>query len=591
MRQRILILLAFLLVMAVPFVVRSMTASTPGSASTIPQGARRLVIVTPHVEQIRIEFSEAFDRWHTRVHAERAVIDWRSPGGTSEIIKQLEASFDAAARKGLLKDNAFPSGTAPYDLFLGGGSFEHSKMKESKSATFDSKRVTYRMGQPARFDQARLDEWFGDNIIGAQKLYDPEQYWIGTALSGFGIVYNRDTLKQLGLSEPRAFTDLCDPRYTNMLAMTDGRLSGSVTTTYDSILNNQDWDKGWRTLRELCANARYFASAATRPPIDVGQGEAAAALAIDFYGRSQGQVLLRPGQSAEQGRVGYVDPVGAVYVDADPASILNGASDFELAQRFVEFCLTEEAQALWQFHAASDPRSKQNPLGPDARPMGPQAYELRRMPVRRVMYAKYAQYMMDQGDPFKAAADLKQRGWRSLIGPLMAAFGIDTSDELRAAWGALNRARTQAAASGFPPEVLARMESLFYAMPTHTFASDSLLAPKEILAGVSKPTLDELTRLKITSFEGLSARVTEAQIEGKLAPEIIAEMKSLLARRSAFGSSPATLELNAANFRAIRSDTDSWKDPIHGRRSLIDYTAFFKHNYEQVVQLAKQHGL
>src|SRR6185369_4088714 len=131
-------------------------------------------------------------------------------------------------------------------------------------------------------------------------------------------------LRELGLPEPRAFGDLTDFRYFNMLALADGRLSGSITTAYDSILNKEGWKNGWKMLREMSANARYFASAAPKPPIDVSQGEAAAGLAIDFYGRTQSQAVLAPGQDPADSRVGYVDPKGATYIDADPVTILRG---------------------------------------------------------------------------------------------------------------------------------------------------------------------------------------------------------------------------------------------------------------------------
>ena len=51
--------------------------------------------------------------------------------------------------------------------------------------------------------------------------------------------------------------------------------------------------------------------------------------------------------------------------------------------------LSEEAQALWQFHPTSTPAGANNPPGPDGRPMGPEQYALRRMPVRRIMYEKF----------------------------------------------------------------------------------------------------------------------------------------------------------------------------------------------------------
>ncbi len=545
MRARIAIAICLVLVLALPFVVRALAAGSGEPVSGRPGGRRSaaaadaatLIVVTPHVEQIRLEFGAGFDRWHRRVHGMPVVIDWRTPGGTSEIIKQLEAQFDAAARQGRIgPDGRAEPGAVGFDLFFGGGSFEHGKMKQVRRSTVGSggAAIEYRMGQPAGFEQQRLDEWFGENKIGVQHLYDPDQYWIGTALSGFGIVFNKEVLRDLGLPEPKTFADLCDARYANMLALADPRQSGSVTTTFESILNKEGWDRGWRILREMCANARYFASAATRVPVDVSQGEAAAGLSIDFYGRGQAQFTVRPGQDAAEARVGYVDPEGAVYIDADPASILNGAPNTELARRFVEYCLSDEAQALWQFPAVSGPVGRgaaadgkprgptnDRPLDADGRPFGPDRYELRRMPVRRDAYTRYSAWFVDKADPFALASDVASRGWRGAIAPMMAAFGADVMAELRPAWRALHRARQLAAAGRLSSGVLAEMERAFYAFPEHVMKDGSRLV------------------------------------------------------------------LNEANFKAISTDADRFRDTERARRTLIAYTEFFRSNYRHVARLGR----
>lgn len=530
MKARLAIAMAFVVVLSLPFLVRALAGGgdvarlSAGSATGV--GAATLIVVTPHVEQIRLEFGAAFNRWHQRLHGSPAVIDWRTPGGTSEIIKQLEAQFDAAARGGRIgADGRAEKGAVGFDLFFGGGSFEHGKMKAVRKAQgVGGTPIEYRMGQPAGFTQQQLDDWFGLNKIGVQTLYDPDQYWIGTALSGFGIVYNKDVLKRLGLPEPRSFGDLCDPRYSNMLALADPRQSGSVTTTFESIMNKEGWDQGWRILRELCANARYFASAATRVPVDVSQGEAAAGLAIDFYGRGQAQFTVRPGQDPATARVGYVDPQGAVYIDADPVSILNGAPNAELARRFVEFCLSDEAQVLWQMpprsHVAGDVAGW--PDGPDGRPLGPERYELRRMPVRRAMYEQYGRWFVDKANPFELASDVPGRGWRGAISPMMAAFGADVMPELRAAWAGLNRVRDHVKAGKASECDLAEIETVFYAWPKH--------------------------RMK----------------DG------------------------AELQFNEANFKAIYADADKFKDTERARRALIEYTQFFRTQYRRVASRAAE---
>lgn len=447
---------AFLVILGVPFLLRP---SAP-SMSNAREGVPRLVIITPHVTQISTEFGQAFEQWHKAKFGSDVLVDWRGPLGTSEIIKLLQSQYTAAIRGGkIANDGSCPPGTVDYDLAFGGGSFDHTRLRNGEGVTISVKEgdktveKPVPMSVPAGFTKAQLDAWYGENKIGSGLLYEPDQYWLGTALSGFGIVYNRDLLARLGLPEPDSFEALTDPKLQGMVALADPRQSGSIATTFDAILSNYGWDKGWRILREMCANARYFTNSSTKPPIDISHGEGAIGLAIDFYGRSQAQAIAKPGEDPEKVRVGYVDPKGTASIDADPISLLRGGPNPEIAKRFIEFCLTIEGQSLWNFHRlATD--------SVDA--LGPKQYELRRMPVRRVMYEKYADRLIDKVDPFAIASSVKPAGWRSALGPMMGAFAIDNADIQRSAWRTLNDARND---DTFPRNALAKMEAAFYAWP------------------------------------------------------------------------------------------------------------------------------
>ncbi|MEQ8844182.1 MAG: extracellular solute-binding protein [Phycisphaerales bacterium] len=504
--------------LALPWAVR------PANRAQSEADGPTLVIITPHTEQIRYEYERAFSLWHEANFGQPVRIDWRAPGGTSEIRRLLIDQYQAAIRNGEYELEARDDGSVEvviepgrmgYDLLFGGGSYEHGQMRRGFTTTIDGREIDVPISVPAGFTQAQLDEWFGENKIGTQRLYDPQQYWIGTALSGFGIIFNKDLYAERGMETPTAFADLTDPRLAGLVALADPRQSGSITTTFDSILNAYGWDEGWRILREMSANTRYFTSAATKPPLDVAAGEAMAGLAIDFYGRTQAQAVTAPGAPPESSRVGYVDPVGAVYIDADPVSMLRGGPSPVLAKRFVEFCLTEQAQSLWQFPA--------NPEQDGASPTGPVRYELRRAPVRRVMYERYADRFIDRLDPFTAAAEVDSRGWRSSIPVMMGAFGVDSDEELQAAWAALWRLRERAASDPAWAPVLARAEAAFYAFP-----SQAVVGP-------------------------------EGQIE--------------------------VLEFSEENYRPVRN---VWRDPEAAAEARIAYTRFFRDRYREVVELASR---
>lgn len=553
-RSIVLVILGLVAVVGVPLVMRPSAARARASAE------ETLVVITPHVPQIRAEFAAAFDRWHRRKHGSGVSIDYRTPGGTSEIIRFLQSVYSAHAIRVLEELRAedrealgdpklsiadrFGAGSMDADIVFGGGSFDHGRLKDpanvavwikpwekpgvtevkigplprgadatklaagkevtlpvslgektilvrlpmsaieqgpsvvgsltadaALSARVDLSRaereVQVSMSAPAGLDPAKLKTLIGENVIGVQTIHDPDQHWIGVAFSSFGVVYNRDWLKKLGLPEPTSFDDMGRPEFVGLVALADPRLSGSITTSMDAILSAYGWEKGWRVLRSMCANTRYYTAASSKPPIDVSQGEAAIGLAIDFYGRGQAQSILRLGQDASESRVGYVDPPGVVYIDADPVSVLRGAPHPELARRFIEFCLSDEGQALWQFHAKGDPRAAANPKNDSGEPMGPDQYELRRMPVRRDFYTSYASFFIDKVEPFAAATSNKPAGWRSAIGPILGACAVDTADEQREAWRAIIAAEKDAA---FPREVVAVMKELFFSFPPHMTA-------------------------------------------------------------------------------------------------------------------------
>ncbi|MCA9304008.1 MAG: extracellular solute-binding protein [Phycisphaerales bacterium] len=567
------------IILGVPFLL-----SMGGGRGTHTDDAPTLVVFTPHVPQIRDEFARAFSDWHLREFGERANLDFRTPGGTSEIRKQLEAMYTAALDDLFRSGNysfdpenhfALPTGTIAGDVMLGGGSFDHGMLKTGIRYSYKSDEnttinITLPLSTPASFTQDELDALFGENRVGPQELYDPDQYWIGTALSSFGIVYNNDVLHKLGLETPDAFEDLTDPRLWGWIALADPRQSGSVTTTFDSILGNEGWDKGWRTLRGMCGNTRYFTNSSTKPPIDVSQGEAAAGLAIDFYGRGQAQVIKDSGGGD---RVGYSDPAGAVYVDADPVSILNGGANPELAMRFVRFCLTEEAQALWQFPAWGKPNEKQipeNPLisGTDEE-MGPEWYELRRMPVRRVMYDKYFDLFIDKVDPFTLASDVKNPGWRTGVQVMMGCFGIDIADDCREAYKALSFAR---GSDKFTETELAELDALYYAFPE-----------TRIEALASLPGFAELSGDSV-------ALVTERG--WKWQGEVVAAFRNAKAAESA-----GVLDLwnlaqvehyepfTEATFRTVRNE---WRQLRRQAVLEIEYARFYQRNDRELIRRVNQ---
>ena len=92
MRRFLPILLLLVAVIAAPILLRRTSV-----LAKIGKGDDRLVIITPHNATIRSEFGEAFAK-HWKEKTGRTInIDWRIPGGTSDITRILESSFNSTS--------------------------------------------------------------------------------------------------------------------------------------------------------------------------------------------------------------------------------------------------------------------------------------------------------------------------------------------------------------------------------------------------------------------------------------------------------------------------------------------------------------
>ncbi|HUF62543.1 MAG TPA: ABC transporter substrate-binding protein [Verrucomicrobiales bacterium] len=489
MLRALIVLAAMAGVLALPFAFRESGETAPRDSS---HTADVLTIITPHNETIRAEFAFAFRKHMERSAGRRVQVEWRTLGGTSEIEHFLDTSFTYAFRRYWIEDLqrswddlragerfddprlTLPSDPAGddlsqqarrafltsnvgvgIDLFFGGGPYPFI-LHGAKGHLVD----------PGIFESH--PDWFSDAVIpssySGEPFYDPEKRWIGACLSTFGICSNSDSLDRLGLdfSDPR-WSDLADPRLFGQVALADPTKSGSAAKAFEMVIQEQmrlaieaarkengtaplasgreqeavaaGWDDALRLLQRIAGNARYFSNIAPRIPLDVAQGDAAAGMCIDFFGRTYNE-RLRDDNGVS--RVQYVTPANGSSTTVDPIAMLRGAPNPELARSFIEFVLSPGGQRLWNYRPGL--------------PGGPQHIALRRLPIRRDLYTPNELRWFSDPDelPFDRGIDFTyEPSWTaSVFSPIrfvLKCACLDAHDELRQAWQALIR-------HGFPPE-------------------------------------------------------------------------------------------------------------------------------------------
>ncbi len=491
MFKQAIIVFLLLATLVLPFALRPQTPA-PGQAEDA------LVIITPHNEAIRQEFGLAFARWYQARTGRTVTLDWRLIGGTSEIARYLEGEYTAAFQNHWVNTlgrpwtntvlHAFANGALPadapasakeareaflasnvgcgIDLFFGGGSYDFIRQAQAGNLVASAVFKNH-------------PEWFTEAVIppvfAGEAFWDREGRWVGTVLSSFGIIANRDALRRLGVTRlPQGWADLADPRFFGEVALADPTKSGSMAKAFENVIQQQmqrvvaerlavlgavdeatrrsaelaavadGWREGLKLIQQIGANARYFTDSAQKVPIDVAAGDCAVGMGIDFFGRQQQEAVRRRGADD---RVTYVSPVGGAVASVDPVGLLRGAPHRAVAEAFIEFSLSMEGQKIWNLQPGT--------------PDGPAYFALRRLPVRRDFYTLpgIAAVRSDpHEDPYGPQDRLIYRPERTgrlfrEMAFIIRVMCLDTQPELKRAWRSL-------IAAGMPAEALAVFQEL-----------------------------------------------------------------------------------------------------------------------------------
>lgn len=480
MNKRPIIILTLLALVAVlPFVLKKQ------EAALLNPGDDTLVIITPHVATIRYEFEYGFKKWYQEKYGRTVDIDWRNIGGSQEVMRFINSSFRNSFQLYWERDLGREWNERVEEAYnnpaieLPSDPAQDNLSQEARRAFLESKvtaglDMLFGGGEIEIVDQAEKGhlvptdivknhpEWFDEDsfprYIGGTSFWDPEGKWVGFAHSGFGIIFNRDVLKERNVKhEPRVWADLSIDELWGDVALADPSVSASSNRAFDMLVQQQmlelkkeldkaepgkdheqeaivkGWERGLRLVQSIASNARYFTDSSTKPVLDVSSGNCAAGMSVDFYGLFQEQNLKVRSNSD---RFGFAMPKGGGVVTPDSFGILRGAPNKDVAMAFMEFVLSETGQKLWAFKVGA--------------PGGPVRYTLNRPPVRKEIYTEeYRQYrthpsidnFRDVGE-FIYHPDWTSKVFKSLRFIIKAAF-VDPHTELARARKAIIEAKKE----------------------------------------------------------------------------------------------------------------------------------------------------
>jgi len=397
----------------------------------------KLVLVSPHNENITQEFGWAFALRHAVEKGELVEFEWRDVGGGGSAIQQYLTNIYKT------------SDTADIDVLWGGGDIVFNGLLKKIGANDDGVLQTLDLPKDVL-----------DNVpaeLHGQRFYDPKKRWIGSAVSGFGFLYNAQMCKQTGRSFPSTWTDLGDGQFTDLLVLADPGQSGSVTATYMTIVQTEGtWPAGWAKLLGILSNAKRIADSAGSSANAPVLGDALVAACIDFYG------LLRVAEAPD--KLVYVSPEKQTIFGPDPIGILKNPPHPELAKEFVDYVMSAPGQAMWALRVGEKDGSVRSVLG--------------RQPIRRDVYELYAGKMSPRiVNPFAetegmtVATAMKKVSFGAFR-QLVVSAAVDNIDTLRQARKRLN----ELAADPSKKDLHAQMLAEFNTLPANVATLEAMAA-------------------------------------------------------------------------------------------------------------------
>lgn len=177
-----------------------------------------------------------------------------------------------------------------------------------------------------------------DRIPAGRK--DPDGYWWAMSSSNVVIGVNTDVLGKRGVPIPKTWNDLLRPEYKGLCGMMEPTYSGTSSTFLYGINfivggSKDDFSPGMRWLKAFGENGGQYRQETMAPRLASGD----VGILID----AEGNTLLSKKQGAPV--IAVAPPEGVVAVELG-MSMAKGARDVDRTQKFFDWLLSDEAQAI-----------------------------------------------------------------------------------------------------------------------------------------------------------------------------------------------------------------------------------------------------
>lgn len=172
--------------------------------------------------------------------------------------------------------------------------------------------------------------------IGRIDINEPDNFYLGQAISGYGIMWNKRYLAARGIPPPTSWADLAKPEYFSHVVMSSPSRSSTTHLIIESILQGAGWDEGWSLILRIAGNCAAITERSFDVPNSITRGRFGAGPVVDFLALS-GKYTGFPVDFV-YAWPSVITPVGI--------GLVNGARNPEGGKAFINFALSKEGQRL-----------------------------------------------------------------------------------------------------------------------------------------------------------------------------------------------------------------------------------------------------
>lgn len=177
---------------------------------------------------------------------------------------------------------------------------------------------------------------------GADKLAAPyraaDDKWFAATGYMAAFCVNNERIKAKGLTAPKDWADLLDPKFKGEVVMPNPVSSGTGYLQIVGILQQMGDEKGWKFLKDLDANVAQYIKSGSRPCKAARAGEFAVGTSLAFAAI----------QSIHEGfPVSMVIPASGAGYELEASALMASSKNKVDAGKFLDWTLTQDAAGIY----------------------------------------------------------------------------------------------------------------------------------------------------------------------------------------------------------------------------------------------------